>query len=200
MVWLVQAGLGWGNSLQAAVQQHLAPNYRLGWRHYIYSGAQSWWGNSCLEEVLMVGHGYTKIAALQASVIPHPLIFSLAKPKVKGQNVYCNHPCYEAIARALMNTLFECCEELRTVILFSTEVIKSPHINHFFILCLLLVFSSFPGNVCTPANRWAKLPRGQNDPPKWRRTNFSFGRFCPICHVSSYLHDWKGTQIRKITE
>ena len=136
--------------------------------------------------------------ALQASVIPQPLIFPLAKPKVKGQN--CKHPCYEAIARALMNTLFECCEELRTVIWFSTAVIKSPHINHFFVLCLLLVLSSFPGNVCTPANRCAKLPRGQDYPPKWRRSNFSFGQFRPICHMSSYLHDWKGTQIRKITE
>lgn len=122
---------------------------------YVYSGAQADGATAAWRKLF--SWGVTDVPKLQpectgsfqASVIPHPLIFSLAKPKVAGQDAYSTY--HEAITRALMITLFECCEELRTVIWFSTVVIKSPHIHQLFLLWLLLVFSSsFPGNVCTP--------------------------------------------------
>lgn len=100
-------GLDWRALAQAAGQLYMAPNSRLGCRQVCLFWCSGWLGNSCMENFF--SWQFTDVqkeqpewqAFFQASVMSRPLIFSLAKPKVKGQEVYSSH--YEAIARMLMN-------------------------------------------------------------------------------------------------
>lgn len=184
--------LGWRALVQAAGQLYMAPNSRLGCRQMCLFCCLGWLGNSCLEKFLLMRfHWWTKRAAwmtgfFQTSAMPCPLIFSLAKPKVKGQEVYSTH--HEAIARMLMNNspwMMWRIENSNSLGNLNKLIIKSPHIN--WLPSLVTSFLWLP-RPCLLHHRWAKLPRGQYDPPKWKRNHFSFGRFCPIYHMPRPLH------------
>lgn len=127
-----------GVLVQAAVQLYLAPDCRLGCGNICLFWGLGWMGNSCLEKVLPM----VDLWCTQRASWVYGLFSSLCH--VPSTNILFSQTQSSRV-------LFECYEELRTVIQFSMVMIEYPHINQFFLLWKLLVFSfGFPENVCTP--------------------------------------------------